>query len=55
MDTYPEEESRINAIPMARYATADEIAQVACFLLGHESSYMTGQSIRVDGGLTNSI
>ena len=55
VDTYPEEESRINAIPMARYATADEIAQVACFLLGHESSYMTGQSIRVDGGLTNSI
>jgi NAD(P)-dependent dehydrogenase (short-subunit alcohol dehydrogenase family) len=55
VDTYPEEESRLNAIPMARYATADEVAQVACFLLGPESAYMTGQSVRVDGGLTNSI
>jgi NAD(P)-dependent dehydrogenase (short-subunit alcohol dehydrogenase family) len=32
--------------------TAWEIAYAALFLLSHESSYLTGQSLIVDGGLT---
>jgi NAD(P)-dependent dehydrogenase (short-subunit alcohol dehydrogenase family) len=37
-------------IPMARLAEADEMAQVALFLLSDRSSYITGQSLVVDGG-----
>ena len=40
-------------VPMERWGTADEIADVACFLASSRSSYVTGQTIRVDGGMTN--
>jgi NAD(P)-dependent dehydrogenase (short-subunit alcohol dehydrogenase family) len=40
-------------VPMERWGTADEIADVACFLASDQSSYVTGQTIRVDGGMTN--
>jgi NAD(P)-dependent dehydrogenase (short-subunit alcohol dehydrogenase family) len=39
-------------IPARRQGTAWEVAHTALFLLGEESSYVTGQSIIVDGGLT---
>ena len=39
-------------LPLKRAATADEIAGVAFFLAGKDSSYITGQVITVDGGLT---
>ena len=37
---------------LGRLAKAEEQAKVAAFLLTDESSYITGQSIRVDGGVT---
>ena len=37
-------------IPMNRYGDADEIASVIAFLLGRDSSFMTGQAVIVDGG-----
>jgi NAD(P)-dependent dehydrogenase (short-subunit alcohol dehydrogenase family) len=40
-------------VPLERWGTADEIADVACFLASSRSSYVTGQTIRVDGGMTN--
>ncbi|MEX2520041.1 MAG: SDR family oxidoreductase [Paracoccaceae bacterium] len=40
------------AIPMNRIGARDEVAAVAAFLLSAESSYLTGQSIHVNGGLT---
>lgn len=43
----------VKRVPMQRWGTADEIAQVACFLASDRSSYVTGQTIRVDGGMTN--
>ena len=39
-------------LPLRRPATADEIAGVAFFLAGKDASYITGQVITVDGGLT---
>ncbi|HEX4539673.1 MAG TPA: SDR family oxidoreductase [Acidimicrobiales bacterium] len=39
-------------IPAGRQGTAWEVAYTALFLLGEESSYITGQSVIVDGGLT---
>ena len=41
-----------SAIPLGRMATAEEIARVAMFLLGQDASYITGQMIVADGGLT---
>ena len=41
----------LKAIPMNRYATTDDIANAACFLASENSSYITGQTFNVDGGL----
>jgi NAD(P)-dependent dehydrogenase (short-subunit alcohol dehydrogenase family) len=55
MTTYPVAEKFRSAIPMDRVAEPEEIARVAAFLLSPESAYITGQSIRSDGGLTRSF
>ena len=38
-------------IPLNRLGTADEVAKVVCFLASDESSYITGQTIHVNGGM----
>ncbi len=55
MTTYPVAEKFRQAIPMDRVADPEEVARVAAFLLSAESGYITGQSIRSDGGLTRSF
>ena len=45
-------EGMINAIPMRRLGTPDEIAALALFLAGPKASFITGQAISVSGGLT---
>ncbi len=48
----PEVKARyIEQIPVGKFATAEDIANAAVFLAGDASSYITGQVIRVDGGL----
>ena len=42
---------RTRHIPLARPETADDVAGVVAFLAGPDSDYMTGQAIKVDGGL----
>lgn len=51
VDTYPVGEATIRTIPAGRAASPDEIARVAAFLLSAEASYITGESLLVDGGL----
>jgi NAD(P)-dependent dehydrogenase (short-subunit alcohol dehydrogenase family) len=55
IDSLPETEERRAAIPMGRYGTVEEIAAAAAFLLSDDAGYITGQNIRVDGGLTRSV
>lgn len=43
-----------NKVPMKRFGAAEEVAEAACYLAGERSSYVTGQVIYVDGGLTAS-
>lgn len=44
-------EQMIGQVPMARYGSLDEVAAAAVWLLSEESSYVTGQNIRITGGL----
>jgi NAD(P)-dependent dehydrogenase (short-subunit alcohol dehydrogenase family) len=45
-------QDRVARIPLGRLGRADEIASVALFLASDAASYIVGQAITVDGGLT---
>ncbi|MGB5169409.1 MAG: SDR family oxidoreductase [Acidimicrobiia bacterium] len=55
IDSLPEAEDRRARIPMGRYGRMSEVAETVAFLVSDRSSYITGQNIRVDGGITRSI
>lgn len=55
IDSYPEEERIVEQIPAGRFGRVEEIARTAAFLLSDEAGYVTGQNLRVDGGLTRSV
>lgn len=55
MDNYPESQENLARIPMNRYGKVQEIAKTVRFLLSDGAGYITGQNIRVDGGITRSI
>ncbi len=41
-------------IPMQRYGRTEEVAELVSFLASERSAYITGQNIRIDGGITKS-
>ncbi|WP_436639191.1 SDR family oxidoreductase [Microbaculum sp. FT89] len=55
IDSLPESAERRARIPMGRYGHADEVADLIAFLASDRSSYITGQNIRIDGGITRSV
>ncbi|RIY02742.1 SDR family oxidoreductase [Aureimonas flava] len=55
IDSLPGTDERRDSVPMRRYGTTAEIAATIAFLVSEGAGYITGQNIRVDGGLTRSV
>jgi len=55
IDSLPQTDERRDAVPMKRYGTSTEIAATIAFLASDGAGYITGQNIRVDGGLMRSV
>lgn len=55
IDSLPETEARRAQIPMGRYGHAEEVAATISFLASDGAAYITGQNLRVDGGITRSV
>ncbi len=55
VDSLPEKPDRVGRIPAGRYGRVEEVSEVIAFLVSPRSSYVTGQNLRVDGGLTRSV
>ena len=55
IDSLPATEERRDTVPMQRYGTSEEIAATIAFLASEGAGYITGQNIRVDGGIIRAI
>ena len=55
IDSLPATDERRDSVPMKRYGISEEIAATVAFLASDGAGYITGQNIRVDGGLMRSI
>ena len=52
IDSLAHKAETADQVPLGRIGTVEEIAKTAAFLLSDDSGYITGQNLRVDGGLT---
>lgn len=55
IDTFDVDPARERRVPLGRYGRAEEVSSLIAFLASPEGSYMTGQNLRIDGGLTRSV
>ena len=55
IDSLPGTEERRQSVPMGRYGQPEEIAAGIVFLASDGAGYITGQNLRVDGGITRSV
>ncbi len=55
IDSLPETQDRRERIPMGRYGKAREVSSLISYLASDDAAYMTGQNLKVDGGLTHAV
>ncbi len=55
IDSLPEKDEFRARVPMGRYGKTGEISATVAFLLSEGAGYITGQNLRVDGGITRSV
>ena len=55
IDSLPGTEQRRDSVPLKRYGTSEEVAATIAFLASEGAAYITGQNIKVDGGVTRSV
>ena len=55
INSLPETPERLERIPMGRYGTVEEVADLVALLASDRGAYITGQNIRIDGGITRSV
>ena len=52
LNTVEKKQRRLVHIPMGRFGEAKEMAKAALFLASENSSYLTGSTFLMDGGIT---
>ena len=55
INSLPEKEDRKARIPLGRYGRTEEVSSLISWLASDEGGYMTGQNLRIDGGVTRSV
>jgi NAD(P)-dependent dehydrogenase (short-subunit alcohol dehydrogenase family) len=55
IDSLPENAEFRARIPMGRYGTVEEVAELVALLASDRAAYLTGQNIRIDGGITRHV
>jgi len=55
IDSFPESEEIRARIPLGRYGRVEEVAELIALLASERGAYITGQNIRIDGGITRSV
>jgi len=55
IDSLPATEERRKGVPLQRYGKSEEVAATISFLVSEGAGYITGQSLRIDGGVTAAV